>query len=263
MNNLRPPRLTRLAIAFLQFLQYLLRTPIGQLGLRIAIVIIFVPYLIWFLIWTVLGGRPRNPYPDPRVNALWAQIEASRNAPTKRITDRDRDTLQATTWGLAGAAVVILTAIVTASIAAPHGPNRLLLISAGCFAFSIPLLVALGMQQAAIHSQNRDPPFVQTALTLFIYTQMAQTLFCLGLVAMLWSFNWEVSLVFILGVLVAWKSLVSFSKQPSSIDALTKGPTDSTPPTPIIQSSGSAAASSAVRDQAPSLPEQPSPSTPD
>ena len=68
----------------------------------------------------------------PDTKRLFALIQEAHKVPKRtNITERERAVAQTMTWGMAGAAVVILTAIATSSKTF-NGPA--ILVAAGCFA---------------------------------------------------------------------------------------------------------------------------------
>lgn len=108
------------------------------------------------------------------------------------------------TWGVAGAALILLTTV----IASDHPSDKSALIAAACFAFAIPTLVVSGfIQLSYAHSKPSDhgiqPPTMRHVLRILIRTYIAYFLVTVGTAAMLWSYDWKVSVVFIVSLYLA------------------------------------------------------------
>jgi hypothetical protein len=180
--------------------------------------IVLVPVLIVFrLVWAVRIVFGHSPVIDvPGNSAITAELatmiakleESRRTRVIGEMTDRGRDLVQTMTWGTAGVAVLILVAIATSSKTFT-GPS--MTIAAGCFAVSVPLFISFGFAFAHQWDPGRDPPTTQEVLNLNALIYGGQFLFALGLASLLWSFDYRVSLAFLVACCLAsrvFKNLV-------------------------------------------------------
>lgn len=204
----RLPFRTRLKIAGLKLL---IRVTASQAFKR-ALLIVFKPVLyVGLVIYAcrlVFGHTPKwLAELSPQASQAMAQLEETRNKPIRsNLTDREHAALQATTWGMAGAGVVIEAAIATSS--KTLGPA--MSVAAGCFGMAIPLLIAFGFVQSHQFDPAKDrPTTTQEAINLAALIYGTQFLFCVGLTAMLFEFNRIVAVAFLVG---CWLALRSFKR---------------------------------------------------
>jgi hypothetical protein len=152
---------------------------------------------------------------------MWDSLQSARTKPVQgELSDADRAFIQPLTWGTAGAGLVILTAIVTSS-----AKGTALTVAAGCCAVATPLLVAFGFIYPHLFMPKREPPaIVQQVLNIMLLIHGAQILFCAGIVAMLYSFNRAVALVFLVGCLLGWRAVSRFTVPVKRSEAIAAPP---------------------------------------
>jgi L-asparagine transporter-like permease len=198
-----------LLIALLKHVQRLVSGRAFKVVLRVLLTPILLVWLVVFSIQVLYGRGPKwLTELNPEVAQAMAQLEEAKNKPIHSdISDREHAALQATTWGMAGAGVVIEVAIATSSKTLGFAMS----VSAGCFAIAIPLLIALGFVQSHLFDPKKDRPTTtreMLSLTTRIYA--TQFLFCVGLTAMLFDFNRLVAIAFLVGCLLALRSFHMF-----------------------------------------------------
>lgn len=189
----RPPLLTRLTLR--------LRIALSRLFGRVILSgslqrFVFGPLMsvgtVVYAFAIAFGRTPRIKVPPdsaitPDLAELITRIQESREAPVRpEITERGRAVVQKMTWGTAGAAVLILVAIATSSKIFV-GPA--MSIATGCFAVTIPFLVAFGFAFSHQWDPARDPPSVPEIVNLNALIYGGQSLFAAGLTFLLWSFD--------------------------------------------------------------------------
>ena len=187
--------------------------------------LLYVGMIVWAA--AIAFGRTPSikvPHGSPlsqEMVELVARIEESRKAPVRgQISDRERALVQSLTWGTAGAAVVILVAIATSS--KTFGPA--MPIAAGCFAVTIPLLIAFGLAHMHQWDAAKAPPTVQECINLIGLIYGGQLLFTVGLAVLLWDFNPRVSIAFLVACYFgarAHKNLVVKRFAPGTIENVT------------------------------------------
>ena len=180
---------------------------------RIFRYLVFRPFslgvLAWIL-WKLFTDPDRlNASGDPRVAELVVQIKAMLDKTAEYPTndaERERGIAlnRSMTWGVAGAALVLLTT----DIVATHPSDKAALIAAACFAIAIPTLVVCGfIHLSHAHSTPSDrgiqPPTMRHMLKVLNRTYTAYFLVSVGMAAMLWSYDWTVSVVFIISLYLA------------------------------------------------------------
>lgn len=194
--------------------------------------IVFRPFAFGVLVWIVwrLFTDPDklNASGNPQVAAMVAQIKAMMDKRTeypKNGPERDRGIAlnQSMTWGVAGAAIILLT---TEIVATHPAADKAALIAAACFAFAIPTLVISGFIQlthasAAPSDQGIQSPTLRQAMKVIGRTHMAYFFVCVGVAAMLWSYDWKVSVVFMMALYWALRLyrrtvVVGSTKQPAA-----------------------------------------------
>lgn len=145
----------KLTIWGLQRLMWVMRS-------RVFRYLVFRPFalgvLAW-IIWKVFSDTDRlNASGDPRVTEMVFQIKAMLDRTAEYPTnDAERERGIALnlsmTWGVAGAALVLLTTVTVAT----HPSDKAALIAAACFAIVIPTLVVCGfIQLSHAHSTPSD-----------------------------------------------------------------------------------------------------------
>jgi hypothetical protein len=165
-------------------------------------------WLYWFA-WAAIFDRLPKGFgeSDPKIAQMMITLRAQRDARVAfSSTDRDRAVNQAITWGTAGVGALILTTIVTTRIF-----NPAILIAAGCFSLSLPLLVVIGFLYALHADPKQEPPTLQDSLSLFFLLWTAHFIFDFGFAAFLWSYDFRVSIVFAIGCYIAWRYFRRFS----------------------------------------------------
>jgi hypothetical protein len=214
----RLPLRTRLKIRLkIAGLRLLLRI-VASRAFKVVLKPVLYAGLLAYACLLIFGHTPKRL---AELNAQSAQLitrlEEVRNKPIRtNLTDREHAALRATTWGTAGAGVVIEVAIATSSKAL--GPTMCL--AAACFAVTIPLLIAFGFVQSHQFDPARDrPTTTQEAINLQALIYGTQFLFCVGLTAMLFDFNRSVAAAFLVGCWLAWRSLKAFTIPPPSPEA--------------------------------------------
>ena len=201
--------------------------------------LVFRPFafgtLAW-IIWKVITDPDRlNASGNPQVAELLVQIKATINKraeyPTNDV-ERDRGIAfsQSMTWGVAGAALILLTTILVAT----HPTDKAALIATACFAFAIPTLVMCGfIQLSHAHSNPSDtgiqPPTLREALKVISRTHIAYFFVCIGVAAMLWSYDWNVSIAFIVSLYLPLRLYrrtvkVGTAKQPPATETVALPP---------------------------------------
>lgn len=180
---------------------------------RIFRYLVFRPFalgvLAW-IIWKVFNDPDRlNASGDPRVAGMVVQIKAMLDTTAeypKNDAERDRGIAlnRSMTWGVAGAALILLTTVIVAT----HPSDKAALIAAACFAIAIPTLVVCGfIQLSHAHSplsdQGIQPPTMRHMLKVLNRAYTAYFLVSVGMAAMLWSYDWKVSVVFIASLYLA------------------------------------------------------------
>ena len=196
----------KLAIFGLQRLMWAMRS-------RFFRYLVFGPFalgvLAW-IIWKVFSDPDRlNASGDPRVTEIVVQIKAMLDRTAEYPTndaERERGIAlnRSMTWGVAGAALVLLTTVMVAT----HPSDKAALIAAACFAIAIPTLVVCGIIQLShAHStpsdQSIQPPTMRHMLKVLNRTYTAYFFVSVGMAAMLWSYDWKVSVVFIISLYLA------------------------------------------------------------
>jgi hypothetical protein len=156
---------------------------------------IAVTLLTWF-VWVVFRNPEslRTRLSDPRAAELVEQLIRSQNQKISRdaSTDQNRAAGQAMTWGVAGAAVILLTTVIVI-----HDVSRAGLMAAASFALAIPILIVCGVVSVGYSDPKIEPPTVRQHLGLTATTHLAHFIVCFGFAAMLWGFDWRVSVVFV------------------------------------------------------------------
>ena len=138
------------------------------------------------------------------------------------LTEREKSLAQTMTWGTAGVAVVFLVAIATT--ACRPFPIAIL-ISAGCFSFAVPLLVAFGLVFTYYTNPRREPLTVDEKTNLNLLVWSSQTLVAVGLGALLWSFNFLVFLTYFIALCLGWRALTNLGSKrlpPSAVKKVTE-----------------------------------------
>lgn len=166
--------------------------------------------ILSWITWRVFSNPDElNATGDPQVAQMVVQIKAILEKTAEYPTDdveRERGIAlnRSMTWGVAGAALILLTtAIVT-----DHPSDKSALIAAACFAFALPTLVVCGfIQLSYAHSKPSDHrishPTMQHVLRVVIRTYIAYFFVTVGAAALLWSYDWKVSVVFIVSLYLA------------------------------------------------------------
>lgn len=206
----RPAFLTRLRlrvqIILLKGVQRLVFTRFFRFVLQYVL-------MVWLLVWAarVVFGRspiidvPANSAIPPELAQAIAQLEETRRARVKaEMTERSRDIVQTMTWGTAGVSVLILVAIATSS---KTFTGLAMTIAAGCFAISIPLLISFGFAFAHHWDPARDPPTTQEVINLNALIYAGQFVFAFGLASLLWSFDYRISLAFLVACYLGTRAL--------------------------------------------------------
>jgi hypothetical protein len=208
----RLPFRTRLKIARLKLLISIATSITESQAFKRALLIVLKPVvyvgLMIFVSRLAFGYTPKwLGEVSPQASQSLAQLEETRNKPIRsNLTDREHAALQATTWGMAGAGLVIEVAIATSS--KTLGPA--MSVAAGCFATAIPLLITFGFVQSHQFNPAKDrPTTTQEAIKLAALIYGTQFLFCVGLTAMLFDFNRIVAVAFLVG---SWLALRSFKR---------------------------------------------------
>jgi hypothetical protein len=167
--------------------------------------------LYGFAFMVVFGYKPKiKPEPASQLALEWDQIQKLRDAPVDAVTDRYRDTMRAMTWGTAVTAVLILTAIATNS---KPSPSTALQVAAALFALATPFLIMLGVVFNS-HADAKEPrPTWQQTFNITAAIYGTQFVFGLGIVALLWSFDWRVAVAFLIAVYFAWRCFKGISKR--------------------------------------------------
>lgn len=167
---------------------------------------------MFWVIWKMFKAPEQIQVPDPKVMEMLAQIKAMLERRTAYPTDeaaRERGAAlnQTMTWGVAGAALVLLTTIIVAT----HPlTDKAALIPAACFAYAIPTLVMCGFIQLSYASakpsdQGIQPPTLRQVMKVMGRTHTAYFLVCVGMAAMLWSYDWKISIVFVVSLYWAYR----------------------------------------------------------
>lgn len=168
-------------------------------------------FICWF-VWKVFKAPEQIRVSDPKAREMLAQIGAQLEAkspwPTDNAAREQGIALNRTmTWGVAGAALVLLTTVV---VATHPSTDRAALIAAACFAFAIPTLIGCGFIQmshasATPSEQGIQPPTLRQALKVLGRAHTAYFFVCVGMAAMLWSYSWIASVVFVLALYRAFR----------------------------------------------------------
>jgi hypothetical protein len=174
--------------------------------------LIFRPFalgIMAWIMWKVFTDPDRLASSNPQVAEMIARIKTMLDKVAEYPTDdaeRERGIAlnRSMTWGVAGAAVVLLTTVIVAT----HPSDKAALIAAACFAYAIPALIVCGfIQLSHAHStpnnQGIQPPTMRQSLKILNRTYVAYFLVCVGAAAMLWSYDWKVSIVFIVSLYLA------------------------------------------------------------
>lgn len=211
----------RLFLKMLLRLQCMVQTPAFQKRVLPAVLRpILYPLvraaLLWFL-WMVFTNPDKLRFPNPQANETFAQIntmldqlkvsfEQRSSGPPANESERDRGIAlsRAMTWGMAGVAIILLTTVVLGT----HPTTDLAaLVAAACFAYAIPTLIACGFIQVSHTDASILPPTVREALSVTFKMHLAQFFVCVGVAAMLWSYDPIVSGVFMLAVYWAYRQI--------------------------------------------------------
>jgi hypothetical protein len=168
--------------------------------------LVFRPFalgIMAWIMWKVFTDPDKLASGNPQVTEMLVQIKAMLDKVAEypaNDAERERGIAlnRSMTWGVAGAALVLLTTVIVAT----HPSDKAALIAAACFAFAIPTLIVCGfIQLSHAHSTPSDqgiqPPTMRQALKIVNRTYIAYFLVCVGAAAMLWSYDWKVSIVFI------------------------------------------------------------------
>jgi len=228
-------------IRFLQFLQRMLNSPRFRRFMLIVIRPFLYALLLGFGVAVVFGYTPKKIDPESKTAQLWRDIQATRS---QRITvanvkDRDRALSQTTTWGMAGLGVLLLAAILTS----PKS-GAAVSIAIGCFAISVPLLVALGALSWLHFDEKGVPPTAQEIIYTTALTHMGQFLFCVGLGALVWSYDARAAIVFLVGCGIGLRVFQLFAVRHLRAQSRDAEPKSATPQGALIE-------------QAPQLPSPP------
>jgi hypothetical protein len=211
----------RATVALLQLLLRVLNTRPFRWAMRTVLLPIVTVWLVKFLV-TALYGTPRiRAEPGSQVEQLLRDLQAKKSTRLSAPSDdRDRPINQTITWGPAGAAVLILAAIVTSSKLGPA-----LLMASGCFALAIPLLVVVGLVYASRIATTSEPLTVQEVLNVATLQHAAHFVWFLGFATLLWSYDWRVSICFVVGCYLAWRCFRAFIRPSPSPKSENAGPT--------------------------------------
>lgn len=199
--SIRPRQLSiRLRISCLQLLARILKTSWFQWWLRRAVVRPLVFALgAWFFWKLFRDPQSLAENAGPQVAQLVATVQAQLDQKVQRYgQDRTLAIDQTMTWGAAGAAVLLLTTMVATHTADVSGE-----IAAACFALAIPLLTVCGMVLSIQTDPKSEPPTVREVLRAAATLHTAHFILCLGITAMLWSYDPKASCVFVLGCYLA------------------------------------------------------------
>jgi hypothetical protein len=177
--------------------------------------LVFRPFalgILAWIIWKVFTDPDRlNASGNPQVAEMLVQIKAMLDKVAEYPTndaERERGIAlnRSMTWGVAGGALVLLTTVIVAT----HPSDKAALIAAACFAFAIPTLIVCGfIQLSHAHSplsdQGIQPPTMRQVLKIVNRTHTAYFIVCVGAAAMLWSYDWKVSIAFIVSLYLAFR----------------------------------------------------------
>lgn len=191
-------------------------------------------FLTWF-VWKALTHPETLNIPDTQATLLLSQLEESLDKRKwgQSVNENERDRAiafnQAQTWGVAGAATLLLTTVILGE----HPTDGAAVFAGACFAAAIPILIACGLIQKSYSDSDNptlQPPSLREGLAVIAKMQFAQLLVCIGLIALLWNYNWIVSVVFIIACMMAWRlfrrSVMERAKTPEA----TGGPVMPPPP---------------------------------
>lgn len=172
--------------------------------------------LIWFL-WTAFTNPDKLKFPNPESNETFSQIntmldqikasfEQRVSGPPANENERDRGIAvsRAMTWGMAGVAIILLTTVI---LGTHPTTDRAALVAAACFAYAIPTLIACGFIQVSHTDTSILPPTVREAVNVTFKMHLAQFFVCIGVVAMLWSYDPIVSGIFMVAVYWAYRQI--------------------------------------------------------
>ena len=193
----------RLKVAGLKLLIWVMKRPTFQ---YLVVRPVALGALTW-VIWKIFAEPDKLHGLDPRVAPMVVQLKASLERRTKHSlneTDRDRsiNLNRAMTWGVAGVAIVLLTTVI---VATHPSTDKAALFAGACFAFAIPILIACGFVQMSHADTTIEPPTVREVWKVTNRIYLAYVIVCFGMAAMLWSYDWIVSVIFVVSLYLAFR----------------------------------------------------------
>lgn len=191
----------RWLIRALQLVQKLVATSRFQRIVGRPVAYGVVAWVAWRLI---RNPRATAEATGPEVVGALESLQASLDAPVKfGDLERARAVGQAMTWGVAGAAILLLTATVAS------GAHRSweLELAASCFAPVIPILVICGTVYLSYTDAKAPAPTARHCFSLNAIMHGSHLVLCVGIAALLWSYQPLVAVVFVVGCWLSWRYL--------------------------------------------------------
>jgi hypothetical protein len=198
--------------------------------------LVVLPFAYAFMTWATWKALTKpEALGDLKTNKMVAELRASLEQRVAGYSTNEQaaELNRALTWGTAGAALVLLTTVILVD----HRTETAAL-AAACFALAIPMLIACGFAQSSHMDQTIQPPTVRETLRVLNTMVAAQFIVCIGVVALLWSYDSKVAAAFIVGCYLAVRFVTRALKGRTGMQKPTDAPVTSPPEVSQVEGSG-------------------------